>query len=80
MCARRFLFVIFILTLLLVAAAVAMFQFGNRVLIKSAIPKGHYVAPGEGAPGLCAGIELAGPARPCRRPIALASGRFHRGG
>ena len=44
MCARRFLFVVFILILLAVAAAVAMFQFGNRVLIKSAIPKGHYGA------------------------------------
>ena len=50
MCARRFLFVIFILTLLFVAGAVAIFQFGNRVLIRNAIPKGHYVAPSEGGP------------------------------
>jgi len=62
MCARRFLFIIFILTLLLVAAAVAMFQFGNRVLIKSAIPKGHYVAPGEGAPDYA--LESSWLARP----------------
>ncbi len=79
MCARRFLFVIFILTLLAVAAAVAMFQFGNRVLIKSAIPKGHYVAPVEGAPDYA--LESSWLARPglADGPIALASGRFHRG-
>jgi hypothetical protein len=45
MCARRFLFVVVILTLLAVAGAFAMFQFGNRILIRSTIPKGHYVAP-----------------------------------
>ena len=45
MCARRFLIFIFVLTLLAVAAAVAIFQFGDRVLIKSAIPTGHYAAP-----------------------------------
>ena len=50
MCARRFLVIVFILTLLAVAAAVAIFQFGNRVLIKSAIPRGHYVAPVEAGP------------------------------
>jgi hypothetical protein len=45
MCARRFLFLVFILTLLAVAGAVAIFQFGDRVLIKSATPKGHFTAP-----------------------------------
>jgi hypothetical protein len=45
MCARRFLIAIFILTLLAVAGAVAMFQFGDRVLIRSAVPKGHFEAP-----------------------------------
>lgn len=45
MCARRFLFLVFILTLLAVAGAVAIFQFGDRVLIKSATPEGHFTAP-----------------------------------
>lgn len=44
MCARRFLFVIVILTLLAVGGAVAMFQFGDRVLLKSATPKGPFEA------------------------------------
>jgi hypothetical protein len=45
MCARWFLFVVFILTLLVVAAGFAIFQFGDRVLVKTATPKGHYAAP-----------------------------------
>lgn len=45
MCARRFLFIVVILTLLAVAGAFAMFQFGERVLIRSAVPQGHYQAP-----------------------------------
>ena len=45
MCARRFLFVVVLLTLLAVAGAVAIFQFGDRVLLKSTIPKGHFTAP-----------------------------------
>jgi hypothetical protein len=45
MCARRFLILVLILTLLAVAAAFAMFQFGERVLIRSAMPQGHYQAP-----------------------------------
>jgi hypothetical protein len=44
MCARRFLFVMFFLTLLVVAAAFAIFQFGGNVLLKSATPKGHFEA------------------------------------
>lgn len=44
MCARRFLFVVTILTLLAVAAAFALFQWGGRVLIQQATPKGHFQA------------------------------------
>jgi len=45
MCARRFLILVVILTLLVVAGAFAVFQFGEQVLIRSAIPQGHYQAP-----------------------------------
>lgn len=45
MCARRFLLVVFVLTLLAVAGAFAMFQWGGSVLVKSAIPKGGFEAP-----------------------------------
>jgi hypothetical protein len=45
MCARRFLIVVVILTVLAVAGAFAMFQFGERVLIRSAVPQGHYQPP-----------------------------------
>ena len=48
MCARRFLMVVFVLTLLAVAGAFAFFQFGNEVLIKQAVPKGHFVAAAAG--------------------------------
>lgn len=48
MCARRFLMAIFVLTLLAVAAAFAMYQWGGSVLIKSAIPKGHFEAAAAG--------------------------------
>ena len=44
MCARRFLIAVFILTLLVVAAAFALFQWGGNVLLKSATPKGHFAA------------------------------------
>lgn len=44
MCARRFLFMIFILTLLIVAGAFAIFQWGGNVLLKEATPKGHFEA------------------------------------
>ncbi len=44
MCARRFLIVIFVLTLLVVAGAFAMFEWGGNVLIKEATPKGHFEA------------------------------------
>jgi Protein of unknown function (DUF3089) len=45
MCARRFLFVIFFLTLIGVAAAFAMYQFGGSVLTRMATPQGHFAAP-----------------------------------
>jgi hypothetical protein len=45
MCARRLLLMIFWLTLLAVAGAFAIFQFGDRVLLESTIPKGHFAAP-----------------------------------
>ena len=45
MCARRFLVIVVFLTLLVVAGAFAMFQFGERVLIRSAVPQGHFQAP-----------------------------------
>ena len=44
MCARRFLIVIFVLTLLGVAAAFAFFQWGGNVLLREATPKGHFEA------------------------------------
>ena len=44
MCARRFLTIIFVLTLLFVAGAFAIYQWGGRVLIEQAVPKGHFEA------------------------------------
>ena len=44
MCARRFLIFVFIMILLAVAGAVAIFQFGGNVLIKQATPKGAFEA------------------------------------
>ena len=48
MCARRFLIVIFVLTLLVVAAAFAIFQYGGNVLLTQATPKGHFEAAAAG--------------------------------
>jgi hypothetical protein len=45
MCARRFLLIVFVLTLLVVAGAFAIFQFGQRVLISQATPQGSFQAP-----------------------------------
>jgi hypothetical protein len=45
MCARRFLFLIFFLTLAVVAGAFAIFQFGDRALTAAATPQGHYEPP-----------------------------------
>ena len=45
MCARRFLILVFILTLLVVAGAFAVFQYGQRVLISQATPQGRFAPP-----------------------------------
>jgi hypothetical protein len=45
MCARRFLMLIFILTLIFVGGAFALYQFGDRVLVRMATPSGHYREP-----------------------------------
>ncbi|GAA4039510.1 DUF3089 domain-containing protein [Sphingomonas rosea] len=45
MCARRFLMVIFVLTLLVVAGAFAVFQYGSEVLVKQALPSVPFEAP-----------------------------------
>lgn len=44
MCARRFLGLIFILTLIVVAGAFAIYQWGGNVLLKESIPEGHFAA------------------------------------
>jgi hypothetical protein len=43
MCARRFLIAMFVLTLLVVAGAFAIYQWGGNVLLREATPKGHFV-------------------------------------
>lgn len=45
MCARRFLIVIALLTILAVTGAFAIFQFGDRALTSMATPSGHFEAP-----------------------------------
>jgi pimeloyl-ACP methyl ester carboxylesterase len=45
MWARRFLIAITILTLIVVAGAFAIYQFGGSVLLRTATPKGHFEAP-----------------------------------
>ena len=49
MCARRFLMLIFILTLIFVGGAFALYQFGDRVLVRMATPTGHYREPPKGS-------------------------------
>ncbi|HEX2802539.1 MAG TPA: DUF3089 domain-containing protein [Sphingomicrobium sp.] len=63
MCARRFLLAVTILTLLAVAAAFALFQFGGRVLRQQYTPQGHFQPPPEGgAPAYRdAGLWIARP-------------------
>ena len=48
MCARRFLIALFVLILLTVAGAFAMFQWGGQMLVKSATPKGNFQASAAG--------------------------------
>jgi hypothetical protein len=45
MCARRFLMLIFILTLIVVGGAFALYQWGGSALIRMATPVGHYEEP-----------------------------------
>jgi hypothetical protein len=49
MCARRFLTVIFVLTLIVVAGAFAIYQWGGGVLLREATPKGHFEAAQAGS-------------------------------
>ena len=49
MCARRFLMAVFVLTVLVVAGAFAIFQFGGNVLLREATPKGHFEAADAGS-------------------------------
>src|SRR5205085_3559847 len=49
MCARRFLIIVFFLILLFVAGAFAIFQYGGRVLVDQAVPKGHFKPATAGA-------------------------------
>ena len=44
MCARRFLMFVFVVTLLVVAGAFAIYQYGGRLLIREAVPRGHFEA------------------------------------
>jgi hypothetical protein len=44
MCARRFLMAIFVLTLIVVVGAFAIYQWGGNVLLSEATPKGHFEA------------------------------------
>ena len=49
MCARRFLMLIAILTLITVGGAFALYQFGDQILVRMATPHGHYQAPPRGS-------------------------------
>ena len=49
MCARRFLIAVFVLTLLVVGAAFAIFPWGGKVLLKQATPTGHFEAAEAGS-------------------------------
>jgi len=48
MCARRFLGFVFVLILLFVAGAFSIYQWGGDILIKQAVPKGHFQAAAAG--------------------------------
>lgn len=49
MCARRFLGLVVVLTLIVVAGAFAIFQFGGDMLLRQATPKGHFEAAKAGS-------------------------------
>jgi hypothetical protein len=48
MCARRFLAIIFILTVVFAGGAFAIYQWGTRLLISQAVPQGHFEAAAAG--------------------------------
>jgi hypothetical protein len=48
MCARRFLGFVFVLILLFVAAGFAIYQWGGNVLLRQAVPQGHFEAAAAG--------------------------------
>ena len=48
MCARRFLLVVFVLTLLAVAAGFFIYSWGGSILLQQATPKGHFAAASAG--------------------------------
>ncbi len=49
MCVRRFLILIFILTLIFVGGAFALYQWGDQVLVRMATPSGHFREPPKGS-------------------------------
>jgi hypothetical protein len=63
MCARRFLIAVFVLTLLVVAGAFAIFEWGGQLLLRSATPRGHFEvrAAGEGPDYASAASWIARP-------------------
>ncbi|WP_028969920.1 DUF3089 domain-containing protein [Sphingomonas sp. URHD0057] len=63
MCARRFLGFVFVLTLLVVAGAFAVYQWGGNVLLRSATPRGHFEAAAAGG-----GPDYANPSNWIARP------------
>jgi hypothetical protein len=48
MCARRFLIAVFVLTLIVVAGGFAIYQWGGSVLLRNAVPEGHFQAAAAG--------------------------------
>jgi len=86
MCARRFLVIIFVLTLVVVAAGFAIFQFGGNVLLKQATPQGRFEQPAIGSgpnysqqaswvakPGMAANPSLWLPDGMAAAPVGNAS-------
>ena len=49
MCVRRFLILIFILTLIFVGGAFALYQWGGNALVRMATPSGHFKEPPKGS-------------------------------
>src|SRR3954447_27070052 len=76
MCARRFLMAVFVLTLLIVAAGFAIYQWGGNVLLKSATPKGHFeMAEAGGGPDYAQGSSwIARPGLPDNPSLWLPDG------